>query len=788
MTCCDGDEEEEEDLSSALASLHRRLDAEMDTDSNSSGVLPHNSMMGETVLRFPTEDIYFHTDLSEQLLARLCDCKKLTDLIMTLFDAGRTRLRSVKLRDASKLTKSGLRVLKGHNITELEARGLKGATVSDLVSCLNEWTLTNLKHLNVANSTFVDQNKYTIVVTLSKLRAVTALNVSGTEFNKTSLEMVVDDLPLLKSLDISNTKVSSICALKKCKNRLKSLAMYGLMLPGSASDVTVAVLAELHALTHLDISVDKDDLHPFDMISGRMQVEDLLVHTRALPLLTSLDISGKELRNVDVLATFLRYHPDLKFMGLMLTDTCKHDVFVNDQHMFYSLERVVSGCANEAQILEALRRYIQRPQYITKALYHLFRLTQCYTEPREDVIKLVLDAARNYPSVFSIQMAATACLYHLSRGAMGNRLHIKVLGDIVKTALDAMEAFPTHQQLQKNILLTICCDRILQKVNFDRYKCARLAMDCLCTWQDNSMNKMSVAICSILAAHISTSETSELGSQSAYMNKLLSLVRSKMEDGAIDVTLKFTLSALWNLTDESPRTCSVFLSEGGMELFMDVLNAFPGEMAVEAKILGLLNNIAEVKELRSHLMVDGFLEVVSKLMYSPEIEVSYFAAGIVAHLASDDAKSWTTSITTKGTMTAELANIVSGWIKPKKEMVAYRSFRPFFPLMAVDQHYSVQLWAVWAIHHVCFKNAVRYCPMLMSQGVEEIMLNLFTAKSTHPEVRRLTGEVVASLHKQSLISAERLQLMGIDKATINYHMANMESQQDMDIEESSTND
>ena len=38
----------------------------------------------------------------------------------------------------------------------------------------------------------------------------------------------------------------------------------------------------------------------------------------------------------------------------------------------------------------------------------------------------------------------------------------------------------------------------------------------------------------------------------------------------------------------------MFLDEEGMELFLDVLNTFPGEAAIETKILGLLNNIAEV--------------------------------------------------------------------------------------------------------------------------------------------------------------------------------------------------
>lgn len=55
---------------------------------------------------------------------------------------------------------------------------------------------------------------------------------------------------------------------------------------------------------------------------------------------------------------------------------------------------------------------------------------------------------------------------------------------------------------------------------------------------------------SLSAAKISTSETSLLGSQPQYMRKLLSIVRSKMQACSVDITIKFTLSALWNLTGE----------------------------------------------------------------------------------------------------------------------------------------------------------------------------------------------------------------------------------------------
>ena len=236
-----------------------------------------------------------------------------------------------------------------------------------------------------------------------------------------------------------------------------------------------------------------------------------------------------------------------------------------------------------------------------------FHNFQGYTEPREDVIKLVLKAAKQYPTVFHIQIAVTACLYNLCVGELANKLHPHILRDVVNTDLAAMETFPQHPQLQKNILLTICCDRIVNDVNFDRSRCAKLSLKCLGEGQDNSINSMSVAICSMLAARITTSQTSELGSYDANMQKLLSIVRTKKQEKNIDITFYYTLSALWNLTEENPLTYQVFLGEGGLELFIDVLDTFPGDKCIETKVLGLLNNIAEVPHLRANLLKEEFL-------------------------------------------------------------------------------------------------------------------------------------------------------------------------------------
>ena len=44
-------------------------------------------------------------------------------------------------------------------------------------------------------------------------------------------------------------------------------------------------------------------------------------------------------------------------------------------------------------------------------------------------------------------MAATACLYNLSKGEMGTKIHPLWLAKLVELTLDAMQNFPNHQQV-----------------------------------------------------------------------------------------------------------------------------------------------------------------------------------------------------------------------------------------------------------------------------------------------------------------------------------------------------
>ncbi len=73
--------------------------------------------------------------------------------------------------------------------------------------------------------------------------------------------------------------------------------------------------------------------------------------------------------------------------------------------------------------------------------------------------------------------------------------------------------------------------------------------------------------------------------------------------------------------------------------------------------LCIQNNIAEVEELHGELMVQSFLDHIRSLLHSSEVEVSYFAAGILAHLTSRGEKVWTLELSLRTTLLEQLVRV-----------------------------------------------------------------------------------------------------------------------------------
>ena len=89
--------------------------------------------------------------------------------------------------------------------------------------------------------------------------------------------------------------------------------------------------------------------------------------------------------------------------------------------------------------------------------------------------------------------------------------------------------------------------------------------------------------------------------------------------------------------------------------------------------------------------------------------------------------------------------VVLSWQTNVPEMVAYRSFKPFYPLMAENQPLAVQLWAAWALHHVCCNQGDRYCPMLESQGGDDILYKLLQNPHGNAYMKNLVSNIFTTL-------------------------------------------
>ncbi|XP_041704825.1 protein zyg-11 homolog isoform X2 [Coregonus clupeaformis] len=680
------------------------------------------------------DSLLFPQELADQLLAKMATEGLLNDSTVGVFRSSEyLRLRRACIRTARISAEAFQRALCPHRLLELDAARVNAdLTVSDILHGLasNKHCRESLQRLVLTGLTMSSLEEPSCHC-FSSLQGLRSLSLANVDFYDSGLADVCS-LSRLESLDLSNTSVTNLNPLLGLRERLRSLTLHQLKRLEMSTAQLLAVIGQLEALQHLDISDDKQFTSDV--------AHQLLGEPGILPALVSLDVSGRKQVTDAAVKAFVEERPGMTFVGLLATDAGFSN-FLNGKG---SLK--VTGEANETQICEALRRYSEREGFVREALFHLFSLTHVMEKPRPDILKLVLLGMKNHPATLNVQLAASACVFNLTKQDLAAGIPVRLLGTVTQLLLEAMRTFPNHQQLQKNCLLSLCSDRILQEVPFNRFEAAKLVMQWLCNHEDQNMQRMAVAIISILAAKLSTEQTAQLGAE-LFIVKLLHIVRQKATQSVVDATLKFTLSALWNLTDESPTTCRHFIENQGLDLFIKVLESFPSESSIQQKVLGLLNNIAEVGELHMELMVQGFLDHICSLLHSPEVEVSYFAAGILAHLTSRGEAAWTLSITLRSDLLEQLHSTILKWPTPACEMVAYRSFNPFFPLLECFHTPGVQLWAAWAMQHVCSKNAPRYCSMLLEEGGLHQLEKVQTHPDTHADVMRLAESILASLQR-----------------------------------------
>ena len=146
-------------------------------------------------------------------------------------------------------------------------------------------------------------------------------------------------------------------------------------------------------------------------------------------------------------------------------------------------------------------------------------------------------------------------------------------------------------------------------------------------------------------------------------------------------------------------------------------------------MIGLLGNIAEVPQLRPKLMTGEFVEEVVSLLDSVKdsCELSYTAAGVLAHILSDGPTAWTIERPERGEVLERMSRAITKWDMTSKRNINYRTFEPLLRLGRIRHTPQCQMWAVWAMANLTSVTP-SYCGLVLEEGglplLEEIMLDI----------------------------------------------------------------
>uniref|UniRef100_A0A3B1IGH0 Zyg-11 family member, cell cycle regulator, like n=1 Tax=Astyanax mexicanus TaxID=7994 RepID=A0A3B1IGH0_ASTMX len=632
-------------------------------------------------------------ELSDLLINTMAQQGVLDDRTVGVFRSTEClRLKRVCIRSCRLSAHSFSQALCSHRLQELNMSRLQGdITVSDVLQGIlsNQHCRQSLQRLALTGLDLLSSSSDGRL-RFSSLRALRTLGLAWTRLDDAMLEDICS-LPLLDSLDISGTAVTDLTPLLNLQSHLRSLTAHGLHHLDMSTTSLLSILSKLDQLRHLDISNDRLDTDSECPLLERLEV---------LPVLESLDVSGWSGISDGVLEVFVEARRGMRFLGLLATGVGASDFLSGEGNL------KVTGEYNITQCNEALRRYREREVLLQRALLHLHNLTnQQDIGPQPHTLQLVCAGGmQTHSESAGVQLVATACVFNLTNLELAMGVPNRLLGNVVQQLISTMRSFPNHQQIQKNCLLCLCSDHILQTVPFNRYEAVKQVMSCLSLYEDQTLQRMSVAVVSLLVSKLSVEEVGQLGAEEFIIKQLLSIVQQRASVGAVDPTLKFALSALWNLTDQTPSGCSMFLHNHGLELYSELLETYYFDSSIQQKVLGLLNNVAEVEELREQLMEEDLLEYILALLQGPQVEVgvSYFAGGVLAHLTSRTGPEWT--------LDPQLHHTILNRLVPTDNFIFslfFRSFQPFYPLLDHSQPSGVQLWALWGIQLVIRQNGER---------------------------------------------------------------------------------
>uniref|UniRef100_A0A667WZV3 Protein zer-1 homolog n=1 Tax=Myripristis murdjan TaxID=586833 RepID=A0A667WZV3_9TELE len=508
-------------------------------------------------------------------------------------------------------------------------------------------------------------------------------------------ETLLKPLQALTSLDLSGVQLPRTAFLTQWKDRLASLVLYNVDL----SEELVNTVVELGNLRHLDISRESRRASKF-----KMTRKILTAIVQRLVNLVSLDISGH-----------------------IMLDNC------TVPHL-----EDVTGSKNEDQVLNAIEAYTEfRPELAHRAINQLFdiaRIQHCSQLLR--ALQLVIAALKCHKYDKSIQVTGSAALFYLTNTEYRSDQSVRLRREVIHVVLNGMEQYQ-EVTVQRNCCLTLCNFSIPEELEFQYSRVNLLLLKILePARQDESIQRIAVHLCNALVCQVDNHHKEAVG-RMGFVKTMLNLIQKKLQDRMCDQVMEFSWSALWNITDETPDNCQMFLNCRGMSLFLECLEEFPDKQELHRNMLGLLGNVAEVKALRPQLLTPQFITVFSNLLDSKAdgIEVSYNACGVLSHIMFDGPEVWSMEEPRRDMVMDKMWDAIQSWDVSSRRNINYRSFEPILRLLPQGISPVSQHWATWALFNLVSVYPSKYCPLLIKEGGITLLEKVLELDSSQEETK-----------------------------------------------------
>ncbi|KAF1763581.1 hypothetical protein GCK72_011848 [Caenorhabditis remanei] len=580
------------------------------------------------------------------------------------------------------------------------------------------------------------------------------------------LSKILSPLQKLEVLDLSYwSKTDDMRCLQPLSNTLTCLILY------DVPDLYHAIsnICHMTEIRILDISQSNRDtgMYPHPVTTLNKMVV-------SLPHMTHLDISSTNLATqpssqdnparyresvrTDICGLQSLVRP-LKYLGLFNCESASHVREIPAE--------LVSGDANEDQVITSLKMYKDRAGLLQNVLnesYQLYRFGNSNPLTRHtEALHLVLEAMHRHLADSTLQIAGSASLFYIIRKVDMNR---DTKRRVVSALLSGMEVHMEEQVMVRNCCLSLCQFEIPQDILFDYSRLAVLLVSVLQHHNaDNLTQRIVVFLLNSMACHVEGDQKVQVGSYGA-IEMILDQINRKHTANICDDVMEVGWSFLWNITDETPVNCELFLNANGLDLFQKCYEAFKSERELVRNMMGLIGNIAEVDSLRSQLMKDDYVNIFCALLTSQEesIEISYNSAGVLAHMVSDGEEVWKTMTVCRDVVMQKIVEATSTWKLATRRFINYRSFRPILRLLPLYHAYASQHWAVWALANLTTTDGEKYCAYVRDEGGLPLLEELVSNPITTPDIRILANTVLSNIRS---VENKRLPKYSSDSSSPN---------------------